>query len=468
MRKLMIAMLALAVVFGFAACDNSTANSGAASQLDVAYIEATAKGDVVYLEGEKADPADYTFTGYDAAGNVVIENMASSLFSSDVVLTKDMDKTGFTYAGVVSVPAITVPVTVYEIDKITVDATADDVVKTYYNIVAMDGDADLAGVTAVTDEKYGKFMTVSKAGLVVTATYNGTETKVLDEDAYDVALGYIDAASDDFVAIDLTGWKSATAAMTGYAAGDKVVVQVSTKDATPVAATFDAKYEKNLITSIYFDVDDEYVIYYAEDATPAAASIGAKAPIAVLANMVNGQTGAATTAASVKVALTADGTKTSAVTMSDLTQLKFTSVSGNSIKLWASYEGTTDVVSGFTTDAVSSRDIEVVENVPAGITITVGTFKYALDTDYSADTEEVTEADVSASGAGLKVVYKLTDGTDSTKELIFNGKTDGYNITPEEVSSDNRMPGAPIDITITPIDHPEWAKTVTVATKAGN
>ncbi len=466
MRKLMIAMLALAVVFGFAACDNSTANSGAASQLDVAYIEATAKGDVVYLEGEKADPADYTFTGYDAAGNVVIENMASSLFSSDVVLTKDMDKTGFTYAGVVSVPAITVPVTVYEIDKITVDATADDVVKTYYNIVAMDGDANLAGVTAVTDEKYGKFMTVSKAGLVVTATYNGTETKVLDEDAYDVALGYIDADNDEFEAIDLAGWKSATAAMTDYTAGDKVVVQVSTKDATPATTTFDAKYEKNLITSIYFDIDDDYVIYYAEDATPAAASIGAKAPIAVLANMVNGQTGAATTAASVKVALTADGTKTSTVTMSDLTQLKFTSVSGNSIKLWASYEGTTDVVSGFTTDAVSSRDIEVVENVPAGITITVGTFKYALDTDYSADTEEVTAADVSASGAGLKVVYKLTDGTDSTKELTFNGKTDGYNITPEEVSSDNRMPGAPIDITITPIDHPEWAKTVTVATKA--
>ena len=63
MRKLMIAMLALAVVFGFAACDNS--NSGSTSLMDqyVVALEVT-DGPKAYFEGDVVDVA-----GVGGAGN---------------------------------------------------------------------------------------------------------------------------------------------------------------------------------------------------------------------------------------------------------------------------------------------------------------------------------------------------------------------------------------------------------------
>ena len=105
---------ALAVVFGFAACDNSTSTSGTGSQLDIAYIVGTEKTAQDYLVGETPDPADFTFTGYDAADNVVIENMSAELFTADELTSVD-DKATFTYKGIAGMlsMSVEVPVTVY-------------------------------------------------------------------------------------------------------------------------------------------------------------------------------------------------------------------------------------------------------------------------------------------------------------------------------------------------------------------
>ena len=80
MRKLMIAMLALAVVFGFAACDNS--NSGSTSLMDQYVVALEVTGPTQYFAGDKLDADAYTVTAVQndgqkvtlAAGDYEIEN----------------------------------------------------------------------------------------------------------------------------------------------------------------------------------------------------------------------------------------------------------------------------------------------------------------------------------------------------------------------------------------------------------
>ena len=455
MRKLMIAMLALAVVFGFAACDNSTANSGAASQLDVAYIEAVEKTATDYLVGETADPADFTFTGYDAAGNVVIEDMASTLFAATKPFAKGDDEAVFTYSGTVKVPAIKVPVSVYEIEKLTVDATADNVKKSYYTISKVGTVAVDATSTAEGGDYYA-YTLVDKTGLVVTATYNGTSEKVIDADDYTAVLGTVTENTETgFAAI--SDWTSATLT------GKDAVVRIS-MDGTTAEDYYAVNFSANVISSIYFDIPEDYKLYYAEGTSPADFKFTASEPVKVLANMVNGQTGYEPTQSNAKVALTASGAASSTIGVDNMSTLSFSTIgSNNSVTLYAVYTGT-DVVTGFPKTAVESRAIDLVENVPAGIKITIDDstpFKFELDTNYSAET----------SVAGITVTYLLADGKTAATtpaELKFNGTAEqhGYTITPNRINSSEISAGVNVEITITPVAHPDWAKTVVVATQA--
>ena len=374
MKKVMIAMLALAVVFGFAACDNSTSNSGTPSQLDVSYIEATAKSEIDYLVGETPDPADFTFTGFDMTGNVVVENMASSLFAAQAPLAKNADEAVFVYNGAVSVPAIKVPVNVYEVEKLTVDATAADVVKTYYTVVATDGDSS----ANVDLDKYAPYAKINKTGLVVTATYNGTETKTVDAKDYDATLGTITENTTDLTSFKKLNW--ATNQLSTDIDNKDVVVKIS-MDNTSAAAMYKVEFKDNLISSIYVDVDEDYKFYYDMDKTGLVATKNKLAAdkVTVLANMVNGQAGAAVT-----------GTVNYGISQSDVSKTNIADVSldgvNTDITVWASYLGTDDVVPNFKkTPVAATRAIPVIKDSIVGIEITgVGTEGFALDTDYSA------------------------------------------------------------------------------------
>ena len=134
MRKLMIAMLALAVVFGFAACDNS--NSGSTSLMDkyVVALEIT-EGPTQYFDGDTLDKDQYTVMATQNDGQKV--QLASSDFdfnpeNGGIVATPSLanakaeEKTigTFTYAGIyqgtLRPAAVEVKATVYSIDKINV------------------------------------------------------------------------------------------------------------------------------------------------------------------------------------------------------------------------------------------------------------------------------------------------------------------------------------------------------------
>ena len=86
MKKVMIALLALAVLFSFAACDNSSSDS-AAGRVSNVY----SKNIPAYLTGEKIDLNDFEFVGEDLNGNEV-----EILVSDIVVVDPDALKAGAT------------------------------------------------------------------------------------------------------------------------------------------------------------------------------------------------------------------------------------------------------------------------------------------------------------------------------------------------------------------------------------
>lgn len=442
MRKLMIAMLALAVVFGFAACDNSTANSGA-SQLDVAYIEAVEKTATDYLVGETPDPADFTFTGYDAAGNVVIENMASTLFSATKAFVKGDDEAVFSYTGAVTVPSIKVPVSVYEIEKITVDAKADNVKKTYYTLVAMGDDASVP--SALTDTDYEPFTEVDKTGLVVKAVYNGTSEKVLDADDYTAVLGTVDEDSEDNYA-ELTAAQWSSKNLSTDLAGKDVVVKVAMKgaSATDPADYYAVSFKANLISSIYVDIDEDYVIYYGLNESAITSGSIDKNKVVALGEMVNGQRG-------YKLSGVKYGISNTTVTQTDIALVDIKG-QNSPLTVWAVYETTTNVVPNFkVTPVASEKTIPVVKDSIVGIEVTAGSEGFELDTDYS-------DADQTAP-TGFLVNYKLASDKIGDELDIH----DDYEITPAEFSSKEYKPGSPITVTVT-----AGSYTKTVETKIAN
>ena len=432
MRKLMIAMLALAVVFGFAACDNSTANSGA-SQLDVAYIEAVEKTATDYLVGETPDPADFTFTGYDAAGNVVIENMASTLFSATKAFAKGDDEAVFSYTGVVTVPSIKVPVSVYEIEKITVDAKADTVKDAYYTISQVGAVAVDATSTAEGGDYYS-YTLVDKTDLVVTATYNGTSEKVIDADDYIAVLGTVTTGTETgFAAISGANW--ATAAATTLS-GKDAVVQVSMAG-TSAVDYYPVTYSDNAVSSIYVDVADDYVLYYGIDESSLASATKLSADDVVAKGvMVNGQEGVALSSSLVgddvvKYSLTQNGTYSTDITSLDLT-------GATSVTVWAKLESAKGVVPDFKQVAVSAS-VPVEKDSITGLVVTVGSTGFTLDTDYSATT--------ATAPADFTVAYEMASKT-AGQTLKLNATTNGYTINPTTFSSKDYLEGTPVTVTV--------------------
>ena len=426
MRKLMIAMLALAVVFGFAACDNSTSTSGTGSQLDIAYIVGTEKTAQDYLVGETPDPADFTFTGYDAADNVVIENMTSTLFTAKALSTGDKEAV-FTFAGVGAAAgkSIEVPVTVYEVESIKVVA-GDDAKVVYYTVSKEGADSDTSA------EKYDAYKEASKAGLTVTAIYNdGEGERVLDADDYTAEV----AISDGTV----MNWDAVTA--------DKdYVVKVSFGGESD---SFPVEFLTNKVVSLYPEVaEGSEIMYLATDTY--ATTDGDLSGISFLAEMQNGQTGVKP-AGTFKYGLEATKIDQSAIASLSLTNYK----AGQTVSVYATYVGT-DVVDTYNDKTVwGPATVQLVEDKIVGFEAKLtpsDALELEMDTDYAdgADPEITTLA-------CLTVTYKMAsdgDGAATGDTLDLNADEDGYTIAgpngiTEFTEDGGYSVGRSVDITVT-------------------
>ena len=191
MKKVMIALLSLAVVFSFAACSNENDTAVSGGLADSVYSEST----VVRVAGEKISASDFEFKGLDTFKNPVALN------SSDVVLvegntvvdsitaaTTETEKAGTQTISVKTAWGATgtVTVTVLPVTKFEVSGT--NAVKEYKAVV---GDA-----ATVAKE----FKKIDPAGMTFKATYidedGNTQTKEVSPDLVKLELSQWTAGND--------------------------------------------------------------------------------------------------------------------------------------------------------------------------------------------------------------------------------------------------------------------------------
>ena len=409
MKKILIAVLAVATLISFAACDNSNSNTGTGSQLDIAYIEGSVKNAKDYLVGDTPDPADFTFTGYDAADNVVMENMSSALFTADTI-NSTTDKATFKFNGLISVDAIEVPVDVYTVDKYTL-TVGDNVKKTYYTVVATNGDEN------TNDASYDAYRVVDKAGLTVTATYDGTKTRSIT----------------NFTA-EINDWST-----------QDLEAEVSVKVAGTEVDTYSVQLFENAVDSIYFEVAEDYTLWYGADETAADCTLD-ETKVVLYGKMMNGQEGYEITDAT--------------YSLTDVTYGEFDSLAisetDKSVTVYAKYDG--EDVNPAKTEALTAKTepISIEKDYIEDISVSTGTgVTLTIGTDYSADADTPEE-----SIDQLTVSYVMASGETNNTQIKLNAETDGYTITPDTFEGSARK-NVPVTVTVEK-DGKTFSKTVYV------
>ena len=393
MKRFMIAVLAVAVLFGFAACDNSTpSNTDEITTTDPSLVvsaKAVFNGDVDYLVGEAPKAADFTFTGYDVAGNA-IATLDSSLFtvSSPATIAKGDNDVKFAWLKdtVTKIEVTVEDVPGYEIDDIKV-AVKDGAQTTYYNATSASSDA--------------KYQKVNKDDFVVTAVYNeGKEKDISDLTGVTLELG------------TWTNGAYGTAADWDTAPADsnlKYVVKASYsgKDAytDPVFS-----FLVNKVSAIRIKVAEGFKLYYAEGGDSTNSSlVNVTDEITMVADYLNGETNVDVTSNS-EFANATDGTYGAVTSVTS-----FPAATKTSATLYGRYKGTDK------TDSVTTVNttLDLVENVKVGISAT-GTFTITIGEDYNSSS--------ATAPSGLSVKYLLADGTE-TGTLTINAEKDGYKIS---------------------------------------
>ena len=291
MRKLMIAMLALAVVFGFAACDNS--NSGSTSLMDQYVVALEVTGPETYFAGEKVDLADYKVVGIQNNGGRI--DLTDSLTftyasgrgdgSNGLVLTADAGKTDSKdakemvigtitydgiYVGTINKPYAEVKATVYNVDAIDVDGPAvgnyfstqtteafkyDDYTVTAYALADKDDNTSAVLYQDKLANKTGysvEFGSAVSADAFQTGNWNVTFKSVSNPTAEEIAGGSTTAA----ISVKLDTLKAISIALKTGSAAPKAIVGVS-KTATGYTAKdfVDVTYEMESGEKL---VNDEY------------------------------------------------------------------------------------------------------------------------------------------------------------------------------------------------------------------
>ena len=415
MKKIMILLLSLAVLFSFAACDNES-NTGVSGGLaDSIYSESV----VVRVAGEKITAADFEFKGLDTFNNpvsvdgadVVLVDGGNVVDSITLANPQDTTKAGTQTINVkTSWGAIgTVDVTVLPVTKVEVSGTPT--VKEYKQVIVPSTGkfADIAK----------QYRTIDPAGMTVKATYideNGdTQTKNVEPSL----------VTFDLTGQDGAGWKTVA---------PSVAVTVSYAGVPATGTTWNVAVVANRVTSISAEVAENYELIADGSSTLDTTKF------VVYGTYENGQ----------RLVLTADtDVKYSTETTYAAAQKNYDAAS--TIKFNAdTTEGQKDVYVKYLGEvaeggsAYTSAKVEVRRDYLKGINVAVTAFTLADDYNFNDST-------VDSNGTGLPTEFTVT--------AVYAGKTTAVNLTPKTdwtvtpiKAADGLADNQTITLTVSPVD----------------
>ena len=376
MKKIMIALLAIAVLFGFAACDNS--GSGAAGTLAMSIYSDDCP---VVVEGEKVTLADWTLKGVDMNGNPVSIDAADvSIDAADddgsvVMLTDSTDKAKVETVSVKTSwgGSGTLNVKVLPVTAITVDASKA-VDTEYYAVIS-------------TDPKADDYKKINSEGVVVTATY-------IDEDGAEQKK-VVDNSLVKFELNTATDWNSAN---------NDAEVKVSYADKSN-ATTFKVDIVENKVVSLDVEVAAGYELIADGTATLDTSKFK------VYGTYQNKQRAEVTVKYSSETTYNDDVTKK---TYGEASAIKYEAGTEAGTKtIYVKYDGNV-AENG---SRYANGNISVVADSLKGLRVTVTALTLATDYDYSGDKAYPDQIKVEA-------LYK-----GATKAITLEAKT-GYTLSP--------------------------------------
>lgn len=362
MKKILIAVLAVAVLFGFAAC-----NDGSSSTASGVIRGATVTGgEKVYIPGEEVDLSDYEFSLTMEDGSTQPANGSDFVFDSLVVPSYSATATNNetikgTYKGMDYVK-VTLPVKVGKVTKLEI--SGDATVGEYY-------------VPSSSASAEYKDNLIKLDGLTIKATYE-----------YEGSTGTADVSIDNKnLSAKLSDWTSA---------GEKTVTVAF--DAL-AEATYKVDLKANLVKSIDLKQTDGYTVYVGNGAADLVYTTDPKATegVYVEATYQNGET---------KVLASSDatitfGTSDSAITTAFANLADLTPETAAATTLYVKCAGLAAVEDFTQTD---SLELNVVANAPEKLSVAAGT-SLTLN---ALKAEDFTDPSKDATFKGLfevKVVY---------------------------------------------------------------
>ena len=414
MKKVMIAVLAIAMLFGFVACSNE--NGGAPVELRENGT-AILKDGVDYLVGEKFNPNDFTFTAYTVNGEAVtVDSSIVSVKSAAYVSTAGeitvefLGENGVSFFG---------KVTVYAPEKIAVDASASNVKKVYYT---------------TEDSDYQK---IDLTGVVVTATYKDAD-KVEKTKTVDVV-------NNELISGALSDWETANpkAEVTvTYQVGEADDGSADDDVATETGKGYTVDLKDNLVTKIELKATEDYGVV-----------LGDKGAVALAyADVTEG-----------KLADKAKGVYVEATYQNEETKILADDESGVTYAFGTQADQVKTAIANIATLAPTTDGSFTLYVKITGLNAIVG-FDETVELPLKATTSEVTDIKVEVVTAGVEAAdYRNKD--DDFKAL-FTVTTMYGEVEGDEVKS--------ADITVDPTD-PDYSslsvgsrQSVTVTAKVGD
>ena len=375
MKKVMIAVLSLAVLFGFAACEDGSSSTTS----DMIAGATVTGGEKVYIPGETLDLSDYTFSLTMADGSTQPASASDFVFDSLIVKKpQDGDTTTFTasYKGMSNV-GVTVVAKVGTVTDLKI--SGEPTVDTYY---------------ATSDAKYKK---IDLSGLTIEATYEYRGTTGTREVAYDN--------------------ENLKPSMTWTAGPQDVTVAFDQSASDEYSVTVVA----NLVSSIDLKATEGYTIYAGSTAKKLSYTTtpSTTAGVYVEATYQNGETKVLSNSdATITFGTASDTITTAFASIGDLTPAKVEATT-----LYAHCEGL-NAVAGF--EKTVDLPLNVAENAETKLSVTAGTgFKVGTDYRDLADSEfqklivvDVLRADGSKAATNLPAAeYTIVSPTKENRDL---------------------------------------------------
>lgn len=392
MKKFIIAMLCVAVLFGFAACDNST-GTGSSSNVELRETGiVTAKAGVEYLIGEEVDPADFVFTAYGVDGSeVAVDGVGAKLTSNTTDAANEEATVSFSWNGI----TFNGEVAVYNPDSIEL---TEGSVKTDYFAT------DWTGTTKYTDDL------LDLEGLTITATYtdkdDNEKTRTISVD-------------NPKVSATIEDWATA---------GD---TEVKVTYGSAPAKTYDVTLAVNRVSSLKVTMADETKKFYVGGTAPVAADFTVKAV------MSNGEEEALspnkTTGDTNYVFVTAAGDAAApAVSMEKASKVTIT----------VKYNGNN--VAPNSTVANATIDVQVLENKVTGIKIDGNGASESTPIEV-----KVGQKASETNGYGLTVKEQTADGNLASTALSFANEEFTVSIAEFDEETYEDLVGKIVTMTVT-------------------